>query len=100
MAGSGSIKINVSPKFAKSGGPIQLQDIANQLARLVYNKDLTSCLGEAQNVHIRNIKGKHVRVNIPAKIRGTDLKSVKLLGYINNMISHCRKHDVSIQITG
>lgn len=103
MAGGGIIKINVSPKFVQSDGHSQLQDIANQLAQLVYNKNMThgesGCLGQAQNVHSRKINGKSIHVSIPTKIRGKDPKSVKLIGYINNVVHHCRKHGVNIKIT-
>lgn len=92
------VVICVQKQFLKCDSIIQIRDIGNQLANLLYGKTLftntgknNSCYGRAQTIKIKqtDILQKKISVNIPSNVvNSTDPICVKIYKDVQNIIRH------------
>ena len=95
------VEIDISPKLLSMSKKIQIQDIANKLAMMMYEKPMTTgyngCLGASQSIRSRQLKDKIIHVNVPRSL-STDKECTKIYAYIKNVISHGSKNGVNISL--
>ena len=60
--------ITMSAKAKKMPPHSKLEDIINSLTRVVYGKRIRECIGNPQCVHVNNIRGGKIVLQIPSEL--------------------------------
>jgi hypothetical protein len=88
-----AVRIGVPKELEKSFRKTQLDYIADELAKVVYGKPLSACLGHKEGVK-ESAKKYRIQIKIPSGDGGEYVE-----GYIRNITSHARKHGVAVSIS-
>ena len=73
--------IVITSRFKKMPYPTQVIDIANQLAQTLYGaQNLTSILGQAQNLQKSKLRNKKIQVRMPIATMDKSLQSFSSIG--------------------
>ena len=73
--------IIITSRFKKMPYPSQVIDIANQLAQTLYGaQNLTSILGQAQNIQKSKLRNKKIHVRMPIATMDKALQSFSSMG--------------------
>ena len=99
-----TIQIFVSKKQQEKPIAIQILQIGNQIANLLYGKSLEQCLGKKQkisSVSAEYHKNRHFSIKMPCNLEDIkgDKKSIQNYNYITNMVKHGAKEGFTIVIT-
>ena len=79
--------IIITSRFKKMPYPTQVIDVANQLAQTLYGKqNLTSILGQAQNLQKSKLRNKKIQVRMPIP----DSKALKSSSSMGKQDKKCR----------
>lgn len=97
------ITIEAGPKYVKLGLLLpQMRNIADKIARLIYNKPLNDCLGKAQTVCQDTVQGKTFRLHLPggrySPYSQGDSKVAEVSKWIHSMTAHAKANKVDIEI--